>query len=140
MTRRIATKKTLFTVPPTPDRPPALLGGRCCCGHVFFPPQRFGCDVCGAHGDRIQIVELAASGVLKAFAVAHRQRRADGTSPPVVGSVILDEGPAVEVMLDTEDDSGLFAGQRVHGRLVETGRDDEGRSLVDCRFTPEGGA
>ena len=136
MSRRIARKQTLFSVPADPDAAPALLGGRCTCGHVFFPPQQMGCDVCGAAGDSIEIVELAASGVLNAFATAHRQTRPGATSPLVVGSVLLDDGPAVEVILDVEDASGLVIGQRVRARLVDVGEDDDGRSLVDCYFAP----
>jgi len=83
-----------------------------------------------------EIVELAASGVLNAFATAHRQTRPGATSPLVVGSVLLDDGPAVEVILDVEDASGLAIGQRVGARLVEVGEDDDGRSLVDCYFAP----
>jgi uncharacterized OB-fold protein len=140
VSRRIARKQTLFTVPSSRDAPPALLGGRCSCGHVFFPPQRMGCDVCGAAGDAIEIVELAASGVLKAFATAHRQKRPGGSSPLVVGAVLLDDGPLVEVVLDADDATGLAVGQRVRGRLVDVGEDDDGRTVVDCFFAPAGAA
>jgi len=136
VSRRIARKKTLFTVPPSPEGVPALLGGRCSCGHVFFPPQQMGCDVCGAAGDAIEIVELAAGGVLKAFAMVHRRTRPGGGSPLVVGVVALDDGPVIEVVIDADDESALFVGQRVSGRLVDIGEDDAGRSVVDCFFTP----
>jgi uncharacterized OB-fold protein len=136
VSRRIARKKTLFTVPPSAEGAPALLGGRCSCGHVFFPPQQMGCDVCGAAGDAIEIVELAAGGVLKAFAMAHRRTRPGGGSPLVVGVVALDDGPVIEVVIDADDDSALFVGQRVSGRLVDVGEDDAGGSVVDCFFAP----
>ena len=138
MSRRTAKKKTLFTVPLAPGEAPALRGGRCSCGHVFFPPQQMGCDVCGASGDAIAIVDLTAAGVLQTFATAHRQTRPDGGAPLIVGAVALDDGPVVEVVLDTEDESGLRVGQRVAGRLVEVGEDDDGRAVVDCFFTPFG--
>ena len=140
MSRRIARKKTLFTVPPSRDEAPALLGGRCSCGHVFFPPQRMGCDVCGAAGEAIEISELAASGVLQAFATVHRQTRPGGTSPLIVGVVALDDGPVVEVVLDAADESALSVGRRVRGRLVDVGEDGAGRTLVDCFFGPVEGA
>jgi uncharacterized OB-fold protein len=103
---------------------------------VFFPPQRMGCDVCGAAGDAIGIVEIAAGGVLKAFATAHRETRPGGTSPLVVGTVALDDGPVVEVVLDVDDESALSVGQRVRGRLIDVGADDAGRTVVDCFFAP----
>jgi uncharacterized OB-fold protein len=136
VSRRIARKKTLFTVPPSPDEAPALLGGRCSCGHVFFPPQRMGCDVCGAAGDAIEIVELAAGGVLKSFAMTHRRTRPGGGSPLVVGVVALDGGPVIEVVIDADDESVLSVGQRVSGRLVDVGEDGAGQTVVDCFFAP----
>ena len=136
MTRGVSRRKTLFTVPESPEAPPAILCGRCECGHVCFPAQRLGCDRCGAHGDRIEIVEVAARGVLRAFASAHRAKRPEGAPPPVVGTVMLDAGPAFEVALDAREEA-LAVGQRVRGLLVESGRDDEGRILLDCRFAPD---
>ena len=136
MSPRIARKQTLFTVPPSPDEAPALLGGRCSCGHVFFPPQRMGCEVCGAAGDAIEIVELAARGTLLAFATFHRGTRPGGGSPFVVGAVALDDGPVIEVVIDADDESALAVGQRVSGRLVEVGEDAAGGTVVDCFFAP----
>ena len=140
MSRRTAKKKTLFTVPSAPGEAPVLRGGRCSCGHVFFPPQQIGCDVCGASGDAIAIVDLTAAGVLQAFATAHRQTRPGGGVPLIIGAVALDDGPVVEVVLDAEDESELRVGQRVGGRLVEVGEDDDGRAVVDCFFAPLGAA
>ena len=136
MARRVARRKTLFTVPESPEAPPALLCGRCECGHVFFPAQRLGCDRCGAHGDRIEIVEVAARGVLRAFATAHRPKPEEGQRPQVVGTVMLDAGPAFEVILDAREEA-LAVGQRVRGLLVESGHDDEGQIVMDCLFAPE---
>jgi len=139
MARRVSRKKTLFTAPDAPDAQPAILCGRCECGHVFFPAQRLGCDRCGAHGDRIEIVEVAARGVLRAFATAHRAQRPEGAEPLVVGTVMLDAGPVFEAVLDAREEA-LAVGQRVDGRLVESGRDDAGQIVLDCRFAPEAAA
>jgi uncharacterized OB-fold protein len=139
MIRRVALRETLFTVPEAPDAPPALLCGRCRCGHVFFPAQRLGCERCGAHGDDIRIVEVPAQGVLRTFATAWRPRPAAGESPMVVGTVMLDAGPAFEVTLAAREEE-LRVGQRVHGVLVESARDDAGQVLMDCRFAPDGPA
>ena len=139
MPRRVPRRTTLFTVPEAPDAPPALLCGHCRCGHVFFPAQRLGCARCGAHGEDIRIVEVPAQGVLRAFATAYRPRPAAGEAPMVVGTVVLDAGPAFEVTLAAAEQE-LSVGQRVHGVLVESGRDDAGRIVMDCRFAPEGPA
>lgn len=138
MPGRAARKSTLYTVPDSPDARPALLGGHCSRGHVFFPAHRLGCDVCGALPEEIEIVELAASGVLKSVVTAHRQRRVDGSGPLVVGTVLLDDGPAVEVVLDADDAGDLSVGQRVHGTLVEGAKDEKGRTLVDLVFEADG--
>ncbi len=137
MNERVATKPTLFTVPPAPGSETRLLGARCSGGHLFFPPQQMGCDICGAHGSDIAIVELAALGVLKTFARAYRQQRPGSAAPLVIGTVLLDAGPAVEVILDVDDTDALRCGQRVAGHLVEVGEDEAGRQLVDCFFAPE---
>ena len=137
MSARVARKKTLFSVPESPDEPPALLVGRCSCGHRFFPPQRLGCEQCGAFGDSIAIAPLAARGVLKTFATAVRQTRPGGDAPLSVGGVLLDDGPFVEVVLDVDDAGALAPGLRVSGRLVTVGEDDAGHAVVDLFFAPE---
>jgi len=137
MARRVARKQTLFTVPESPEVPPALLCGRCECGHVFFPAQRRGCERCGAHGNRIQIVETAARGVLRAFVTVHHPKPKPGDRPRVVGTVMLDAGPVFEVILDAHEDE-LAVGQRVRGLLVESGSDEKGRVVMDCVFALEG--
>ena len=139
MPRRVPRRKTLFTVPEAPDAPPALLCGHCECGHVFFPAQRLGCERCGAHGDRIRIVEEPARGALQAFATVYRPRPPEGEAPMVVGTVTLDAGPAFEVTLAAREEE-LSVGQRVHGVLVESGCDDAGNTVLDCRFAPDGPA
>jgi hypothetical protein len=57
----------------------------------------------------------------------------------VVGTVMLDAGPAFEVTLAAREEE-LSVGQRVHGVLVESGRDDAGNTVLDCRFAPDGPA
>jgi uncharacterized OB-fold protein len=138
--RRIPRRPTLFTAPEDPATPPALRCGRCDCGHVFFPPQQLGCERCGAHGDALEVVEVAARGVLQACAASHREPRADARGPRVLGTIVLDAGPALEADLDVSGPELPRPGQRVAGRLVEVERDDEGRSVVDCQFAPEAGA
>jgi hypothetical protein len=135
---RIAKKQTLFTVPTDANAPPLLRGGRCRCGHLLFPPQHFGCDVCGAAGDAIEPIEFDGEGVLLAFASSHRQQRPGSEKPLVVGTVALDAGPVVESALAVDDTTGLRIGARVRARLIDVGSDDAGRTLVDCFFEPVG--
>jgi len=134
MSERVAKRPTLFIVPAAPSRETVLLGTRCSGGHVSFPPQQMGCEVCGAHGEDIETIELAASGTLTTYAMAHRQQRPGSDSPLVVGSIVLDAGPAVEVVLDVDDTEGLSSGLRVVGHLVPVGEDESGRPIVDCFF------
>jgi uncharacterized OB-fold protein len=38
---------------------PALSGHRCrACGYVFFPPQSYGCEYCGAPGNQLEFKSL----------------------------------------------------------------------------------
>ncbi len=136
MSERVARKQTLFTVPPAPSNETHLLGSRCSDGHVFFPPQRLGCEICGAYGDDIESVELAAAGTLRNFALAHREQRPGSAAPLITGTVALDAGPSVEVILEVDDTTQLACGQRVAGHLVECGEDESGRQVVDCFFAP----
>lgn len=139
MSAREARRKTLFTVPPSADEPPELLGGRCRCGHRFFPPHRFGCEACGAAGDQLSEIRMAARGVIRAYAATHFQMRRDGQGPRVVGAVLLDEGVRVVGTIECAGEGALRVGERVSGRLVEVG-EEGGRAIVDLVFVPEGGA
>ena len=140
MSQRIAKKKTLFTVPDFPTKRPSLLGGRCSCGYLFFPPHRFGCEACGAGSEAIVTLEIESRGVLKSFAASHRQTGSEVPSPLIFGLVLLDIGLAIMTTIHAEDENKLAIGQRVHGLLVPCGQDDRGRTIVDCLFVPEGGA
>lgn len=139
MKERLPRQKSLFTVPASVEDPPSLLCGRCSCGHVFFPPHRFGCEDCGAGQEAITISEEPATGILKAFAVVHGQSRPDGKGPLVVGRVLLDNGPSIMATLDVENQGELAAGQRVCGTLVPDGRDTKEKIPVDLLFTLKGG-
>jgi uncharacterized OB-fold protein len=147
MSPRVARCPTLYTVPDDPATSTKLRGGRCSSGHVFFPPQRLGCTTCGAHGESIEIVELEATGILRSHAFSHREKRPGSDQPLIIGTVVLDAGPAIEVVLAVDDLSGLESGQRVNGRLVEVaeageegeaGEGGEAGIIVDCFFAPAG--
>ena len=138
MTGREARKKSLYTVPSSPEEPPELLIGQCACGHRFFPPHRYGCEACGADEAGISIERTPAEGEIRSYAVTHFQTRSDGSGPLLVGEVLLDAGPCVAAVIDSPEETGLEAGLRVSGRLVPVG-EEGGRTIVDCVFVPEGG-
>ncbi len=138
MTQRIAKKKALFTVPGTENTPPSLLAGQCTCGYLFFPPHRFGCEACGAGPEAITILEIPAKGVLKAFGRSHREAPREGSAPYIIGQILLDAGPAITAVIETNDENTLSPGQRVIGKLVPVKKNHEGQVIVDCLFAPEG--
>ena len=117
--------------------PPSLSGKRCTvCGHVFFPPHPYGCDACGASAEKIETVELAGTGTLRAFATVHPQRVAH--APFTVASIELDRGPTIRALLTCATDEELSIGDRVHAVRVSRGTGAEGRQVLELRFTPEG--
>ena len=70
MPDRIAAQPALYTA--DSGNPPTLNGGRCrACGYVFFPPQKYGCEFCGAPTDQLESVTLAGRGALHSFATVH---------------------------------------------------------------------
>ena len=113
-----------------------LRGGRCACGHVFFPMQRYGCEVCGRAGDALSPVELAGTGALVASARVLMHVRKDRSPPFTVASVRLDAGPVVRTLLDRDTAEPLPVGTRMRMQAVEVGRDEAGEPVVDLRFAP----
>ena len=122
------------------ERPP-LIGQHCSgCGHVAFPPNPYGCEVCGAEPAALERRELAGAGELAAFATVHLHPGKGIEAPFTVGVIVLDDGPALRATLTCPTDDGLSIGERVHSVLVSQGSDDEGNEIVELRFEPEGGA
>jgi hypothetical protein len=119
---------------PDGDAVPLLRGGRCRCGHVFFPMHAYGCEKCGATGDALQPAALPARGTLVASARVLMHARKDREPPFVVLSVRLDDGPVVRTLLDRDTQQTLPIGARMAGRLAEVGRSEAGAPLVDLRF------
>lgn len=73
----------------------ALLWGRHCaaCGTDSFPPQDYGCVVCGAHGDTFEARSLPSEGTLLTFTAV--QVHETEPVPFSLGDVELDCGPIV---------------------------------------------
>lgn len=121
---------------PAEQGPPSLKGGRCrVCGYVFFPPQSYGCESCGALPDQLEPLALAGSGVLQSFATVHFHRGQGIEAPFTVGLIVLDDGPAIRSILTARTDEGLEIGDRMRAVLVPAGA-----NLVELRFKTEAAA
>jgi hypothetical protein len=114
-----------------PDHP-ALLGGACECGHVFFPPQTYGCERCG----RMSLATRALSGAGKLLASArvHLHGGKTRAAPFTIVSVRLDDGPIVRTLLAGDD--AVHPGDRMVTMLVPV-TNAEGAELLDLRFVPQ---
>jgi uncharacterized OB-fold protein len=128
-----AIQPELYSVEPADA--PRLKGGRCrACGYVFFPPQSYGCESCGAPPDQLEPVELAGRGTLHSFATVHLHQGKGIEAPFTVGVIVLDDGPALRAILTDRTDAALAIGNRMRAKLVAQGRDDSGAELVELRF------
>ncbi|MFI4935502.1 MAG: Zn-ribbon domain-containing OB-fold protein [Caulobacterales bacterium] len=112
---------------------PALLGGVCACGYVFFPLQQFGCERCG--GQDLRPRTLSGAGRLLASARVHLHAGKGREAPFTVGAIKLDDGPIVRTLIEAEE-AGLHPGTRMV-TLLSPVVDAEGAPRVDLRFTPE---
>lgn len=130
-----ALKPSLYTISPDASNGvPFLRGGRCTCGHVFFPMQRYGCERCGRHGEALQETLLAGHGTLVASARVRLHAGPERKAPFVVVSVKLDQGPVLRALLAEDTEETLPIGQSMSGCLVEVGKTDDGEPLADLRF------
>lgn len=107
-----------------------LLGGRCACGHVFFPMQSHGCEVCGRHGVDLQPMMLAGRGTLLSSTVVHLHAGSARAAPFTIGKIALDEGPVVRTLL-VDPAREIAPGARMAARIVPVGD-----STLDLRFAP----
>lgn len=109
----------------------ALLWGRHCaaCGTDSFPPQDYGCVVCGAHGDTFEARSLPSEGTLLTFTAV--QVHETEPVPFSLGDVELDCGPIVRGKLAANVAPQI--GVRVRGVIV-TGNHGE-----RFEFVPLGG-
>jgi len=115
---------------------PELNGRRCrACGYVFFPPQSYGCEYCGAPGDQLEPKALRGAGALASFATVHLHQGKDMEAPFTVGVIVLDDGPAVRAILTQRTDEGLKIGERMRAVIVET--NSEGARARELRFRRE---
>jgi uncharacterized OB-fold protein len=133
MPETAAAPSELFSA--SPDGVPHLNGGRCrACGYVFFPPQSYGCEICGASGNQLQPLPLSGGGVLKSFATVHLYQGKGIEAPFTVGVILLDDGPAIRAILNQKTDAGLKIGDRMHAVLVRAAADEGGAAANELRF------
>lgn len=93
----------------------ALISGVRCrrCGRVAVPMQRFGCEQCGASGTDLDEIALTGRGRVLAAVVVHEHPQPEVSTPVVIGSVVLDEGPLVRALLVGPVPSEGWAGHTV---------------------------
>jgi len=133
MPEQIAVRPALYTI--GKEGPPSLNGGRCRnCGYVFFPPQQFGCESCGAPAEQLETVTLAGRGKLHSFATVHLHQSKSIEAPFTVGVILLDDGPAIRSILTSRAGEGLQAGDRMSATTVRQGVDEQGRDVMELRF------
>lgn len=113
---------------------PALLGGACACGHVFFPLQTYGCERCG--GTDLQPRALTGAGRLLASARVHLHAGKGREAPFTVGSLRLGDGPIIRTLIEG-DGARLRPGAAMVGVLAPV-TDPEGAIRLDLRFVAEG--
>lgn len=139
MPSRVAAQPELYSA--NAETTPALNGGRCqACGYVFFPPQHYGCEACGAPPEKLEPVSIRGSGTLHSFATVHLHQSKSIETPFTVGVIVLDDGPTTRSLLTARTDEGLKIGDRVESVLVPSGSDEHGNEVVELRFTKVGGA
>ena len=116
---------------------PTLNGGRCrACGYVFFPPQSYGCESCGAPSAQLESKSLRGGGILSSFATVHLHQGKGIEAPFTVGLIMLDDGPAVRAILTTKTDDGLKIGDRMRAVVVQ-GASEEDSSAEELRFAKQ---
>ncbi len=134
MIQRIAAEPTLYDA--NAAGVPPLHGRRCtACGRVFFPPQDYGCEGCGAEPERIAALDLPGAGRVVASVELPGSPAVAAGSPPArqrLATIVLDCGPAVHAVLDAPP-GGVSPGARVRSALVAVGERD-GRELVELHF------
>jgi len=128
-------KPALYRRVGSPARPelPALLGGACACGHVFFPLQGYGCERCG--GTDLQPRALTGAGTLLASARVHLHAGKGREAPFTVGAIRLEDGPIIRTLIDG-DEAEPRPGAAMVALLAPTA-DPDGAPRLDLRFTAE---
>ena len=116
---------------------PTLNGAQCrACGYIFFPPQWYGCEVCGAGLEQLESKSLAGQGNLSSFATVHLHQGKGIEAPFTVAVIVLDDGPAIRAVLTEKTDAGLKIGDNMRAVLVAAA-DDAGALVKELRFAKQ---
>ena len=128
-------KPGLYRRAGTATRPqsPALLGGVCACGHVFFPLQAYGCELCG--GTDLRPRALSGVGRLLAAARVHLHAGKGREAPFTIGSIRLEDGPIIRTLI-VDDGPPPRPGAAMISLLAPV-TDAEGVVSLDLRFAAE---
>ena len=121
---------TLYAADASQTGAAVLRGGRCTCGHVFFPMQHYGCERCGRSDADLQPFDLTGQGVLAASVTVHMHARPERVAPFTIGTIKLDDGPVVRALL-TGPVNHLAPGCRMIAILTSAGSTD---GALDLRF------
>ncbi|RWA52939.1 hypothetical protein AU476_15575 [Cupriavidus sp. UYMSc13B] len=136
-------KPALYRAQGTPALPeqPALLGGTCRCGHLFYPWQSYGCERCGATGDALTPAALSGRGRVESSAVVHLHASPERQAPFTVTAVRLEDGPLVRTLAlgsDAGRGTALVPGDAVVAVLAEVSDGQQEGSTqaraLDLRF------
>jgi len=98
-------------------------------GLVSFPPERYGCRRCGARGDALRPMTLAARGAVSDLVVVHRHRGPGPEAPFAIGGIRLDDGVVIRALVA----QGAGVGTRVRAVQIE-----DAAGVPWLRFEPEG--
>jgi len=101
---------------------------------VFFPPQQYGCESCGAAREELETIALPGRGRLHSFATVHLHQGKGIEAPFTIGVILLDDGPAIRSILTNRTDQGLKAGDPMNATMVSQGSDEQGREVMELRF------
>ena len=117
---------------------PTLNGAHCrACGYVFFPPQWYGCEVCGAGLEQLESKSLTGRGKLSSFATVHLHQGKGIEAPFTVGVIVLDDGPAIRAVLTEKTDAGLKIGDDMRAVLVAAADDESNAPVKELRFAKQ---
>lgn len=120
----------IMTLPTGEQR---LRGAACRgCGARFFPSGKV-CLHCWS--EEIEDAPLAATGKLYAFTVVHVARKGWRT-PYVIAYVDLDDGVRISAPLACDPKAPPAHDARVHLKVGEIGRTDDGRPIMSHQFDP----
>lgn len=98
--------------------------------------QTFGCERCGSSGAALQPLSLAGRGRLRSAATVHIHADEKRTTPFVIGTIALDDGPIVRTLLLDAPADRDAPGTRVEAVLVPVEAAETGTRALDLRFRP----